>query len=80
VGGRHSKSRDVLWHVGLTFAPPDGRPNEPLINGERIETLETFLERLYVAKRKVEKRITLLGGTDDSVEYQSTFICIPPLI
>lgn len=27
----------------------------------------TFLDRLYTAKRKVEKRIAILGGQDDSV-------------
>jgi sorting nexin-25 len=32
-----------------------------------VENVEAYLDRLYTAKRKAEKRITVLGGADDSV-------------
>ena len=37
------------------------------INGERTEDIVAFLDRLYTAKRKVEKRIAVLGGESDTV-------------
>ena len=41
--------------------------NEEWINGEKTEDIVAFLDRLYTAKRKVEKRIAALGGEADSV-------------
>ena len=41
--------------------------NSDWINGEKTEDIVAFLDRLYTAKRKVEKRIVLLGGEADSV-------------
>ena len=41
--------------------------NEDWINGEKTEDIVAFLDRLYTAKRKVEKRIAVLGGESDSV-------------
>jgi hypothetical protein len=38
-----------------------------MINGERVDNLRTFLDRLQIAKRKVDGRIAALGGADDSV-------------
>lgn len=35
------------------------------INGEKTESVVAFLDRLYTAKRRVEERITVLGGDDD---------------
>lgn len=40
---------------------------EDWINGEKTEDVVAFLDRLYTAKRKVEQRIVVLGGEDDSV-------------
>jgi sorting nexin-25 len=40
---------------------------EDWINGEKTEDVVAFLDRLYTAKRQVEKRIVVLGGEDDSV-------------
>lgn len=37
------------------------------INGEKTEDIVAFLDRLYTAKRKVEKRIVALGGEPDPV-------------
>jgi hypothetical protein len=42
--------------------------NEDWINGEKTEDVVAFLDRLYTAKRKVEQRIIVLGGEDDSVK------------
>lgn len=41
--------------------------NEDWINGEKTEDIVAFLDRLYTAKRKVEKRIVILGGEADPV-------------
>ena len=41
--------------------------NEDWINGEKTEDIVAFLDRLYTAKRKVEKRIAVLGGESDTV-------------
>ena len=41
------------------------------INGERTEDIVAFLDRLYTAKRKVEKRIEVLGGASDSVSVHT---------
>ena len=43
--------------------------NSDWINGEKTEDIVAFLDRLYTAKRKVEKRIVLLGGEADSVRF-----------
>ena len=40
--------------------------NEDWINGEKTEDVVAFLDRLYTAKRRVEQRIVVLGGEDDS--------------
>jgi sorting nexin-25 len=42
--------------------------HEDWINGEKTEDIVAYLDRLYTAKKKVEKRIGILGGkADDSV-------------
>lgn len=41
--------------------------NEDWINGEKTEDIVAFLDRLYTAKRKVEKRIAILGGEPELV-------------
>ena len=40
---------------------------EDWIDGEKTEDVVAFLDRLYTAKRKVEERIVILGGEDESV-------------
>ena len=37
------------------------------INGEKTEDVVAFLDRLYTAKRTVEKRIAVLGGEPEPV-------------
>lgn len=44
----------------------DNNPDQSVINGERVENLEIFLDRLQTAKRRVDQRITMLGGADNS--------------
>jgi sorting nexin-25 len=36
------------------------------IDGEKTEHVVAFLDRLYTAKRKVEERIVVLGGGEDT--------------
>ena len=43
--------------------------NEDWINGHKTEDVVAFLDRLYTAKRKIEKRIVLLGGQDETVSW-----------
>jgi len=38
-----------------------------MINGERADSLRILLDRLQIAKRKVDDRIAVLGGADNSV-------------
>lgn len=64
------KYDSVFGHLMLTGSA-DNHENEEFIKGERTENLAAYLDRLYTAKRKVEKRIIVLGGTDDSVSYPS---------
>lgn len=46
---------------------PANHENEDWINGEKTEDIVAFLDRLYTAKRKVEKRIVVLGGESEPV-------------
>jgi len=43
------------------------------IDGEKTEDVVSYLDRLYTAKKKVEQRIVVLGGEDDSVRMRETF-------
>ena len=45
---------------------------EDWINGEKTEDVVAFLDRLYTAKRKVEQRIVVLGGEDESTPDPSS--------
>ena len=42
---------------------------EDWIDGEKTEDVVAFLDRLYTAKRKVEERISILGGVDTTASY-----------
>ncbi|KAF8323847.1 hypothetical protein DL93DRAFT_2222735 [Clavulina sp. PMI_390] len=57
---------DIVAEIRRTQELIQGHPDQAEVNGERIEALAIFLERLQAAKRKVEKRITMLGGADNS--------------
>ena len=48
------------------------------IDGEQTEDIVAYLDRLYTAKSKVEKRIAVLGGVDDSVSHCSTAYATAP--
>ncbi len=54
----NSKNLDVV---------PASHENEDWINGHKTEDVVAFLDRLYTAKRKIEKRIVVLGGQDEAV-------------
>lgn len=46
------------------------------IDGEKTEDVVSYLDRLYTAKKKVEQRIVVLGGEDDSVRVHELFISL----
>ena len=58
---------DIVNEIRKTRLLLANHEKEDWINGEKTEDIVAFLDRLYTAKRKVEKRIVLLGGEADSV-------------
>jgi hypothetical protein len=54
----------------VDFAGLANHEKEDWINGEKTEDVVAFLDRLYTAKRQVERRIVSLGGEDDSVRQE----------
>ncbi|RPD82274.1 PhoX domain-containing protein [Lentinus tigrinus ALCF2SS1-7] len=57
---------DIMGEIRRTRTLLANNANSDWINGEKTEDVVAFLDRLYTAKRKVEKRIVLLGGEADS--------------
>ncbi|KAJ6621064.1 PXA domain-containing protein [Mycena sp. CBHHK59/15] len=57
---------DVVGEIRRTRIALANHEKEDWINGEKTEDVVAFLDRLYTAKRKVEERIVVLGGGDDS--------------
>lgn len=67
MDARRLKS-DIINEIRKTRILLANHEHEDWINGEKTEDIVAYLDRLYNAKKKVEKRITLLGGkADDSV-------------
>ncbi|KAH9932024.1 PhoX domain-containing protein [Epithele typhae] len=65
---------DIMGEVRRTRTLLANNANSDWINGEKTEDIVAFLDRLYTAKRQVEKRIVVLGGEADSRQtiYQET--------
>ncbi|KAI0705876.1 PXA domain-containing protein [Cytidiella melzeri] len=57
---------DIMGEIRRTRALLANHENEDWINGEKTEDIVAFLDRLYTAKRKVEKRIVVLGGESET--------------
>ncbi|KAH9849249.1 PXA domain-containing protein [Lenzites betulinus] len=57
---------DVMGEIRRTRTLLANNANSDWINGEKTEDIVAFLDRLYTAKRKAEKRIVVLGGEADS--------------
>ncbi|KAI1793120.1 PhoX domain-containing protein [Ganoderma leucocontextum] len=57
---------DIMGEIRRTRTLLANNANSDWINGEKTEDIVAFLDRLYTAKRKVEKRIAALGGEADS--------------
>ncbi|KAJ7193317.1 PhoX domain-containing protein [Mycena pura] len=57
---------DIVGEIRRTRLSLANHEKEDWINGEKTEDIVAFLDRLYTAKRKVEERIVVLGGGDDS--------------
>ncbi|KAI8990622.1 PXA domain-containing protein [Trametes punicea] len=70
---------DIMGEIRRTRALLANNANSDWINGEKTEDIVAFLDRLYTAKRKVEKRIVILGGEPDSRQtiYQETPTATP---
>ncbi|KAF8215891.1 PhoX domain-containing protein [Mycena galopus ATCC 62051] len=62
---------DVVGEIRRTRILLANHEKEDWINGEKTEDVVAFLDRLYTAKRKVEERIVVLGGGDDSGRQSS---------
>ncbi|KAI0640032.1 PXA domain-containing protein [Trametes polyzona] len=56
---------DIMGEIRRTRTLLANNANSDWINGEKTEDIVAFLDRLYTAKRKVEKRIVVLGGEAD---------------
>ncbi|KII94258.1 hypothetical protein PLICRDRAFT_102369 [Plicaturopsis crispa FD-325 SS-3] len=56
---------DVVGEIRRTRTLLANHENEDWIDGQKTEDVVAFLDRLYTAKRKVEKRIVVLGGEED---------------
>jgi sorting nexin-25 len=57
---------DIVGEIRRTRLLLSSHEKEDWIEGEKTEDVVAFLDRLYTAKRKVEARIVVLGGEDDS--------------
>ncbi|KAH9947121.1 PXA domain-containing protein [Amylocystis lapponica] len=57
---------DVMGEIRRTRTLLANHDKDDWINGEKTEDIVAFLDRLYTAKRKVEKRIVVLGGESDT--------------
>nr|VWO98479.1 Glucanase (EC [Ganoderma boninense] len=57
---------DQVAGAAIRQHPVANNANSDWINGEKTENIVAFLDRLYTAKRNVEKRIAALGGEADS--------------
>ncbi|KAJ7161278.1 PhoX domain-containing protein [Mycena crocata] len=64
---------DVVGEIRRTRISLANHEKEDWINGEKTEDVVAFLDRLYTAKRKVEERIVVLGGGDDSQRPSSSY-------
>ncbi|KAJ7751186.1 PhoX domain-containing protein [Mycena maculata] len=62
---------DVVGEIRRTRISLANHEKEDWINGVKTEDVVAFLDRLYTAKRKVEERIVVLGGGDDSLRQSS---------
>ncbi|KAJ7269426.1 structural protein MDM1 [Mycena haematopus] len=62
---------DVVGEIRRTRILLANHEKEDWIGGEKTEDVVAFLDRLYTAKRKVEERIVVLGGGDDSGRQSS---------
>ncbi|KAF8971708.1 PhoX domain-containing protein [Flammula alnicola] len=57
---------DIVGEIRRTRLLLANHEKEDWIDGEKTEDVVAFLDRLYTAKRKVEERIVVLGGEDNS--------------
>ncbi|KIJ53798.1 hypothetical protein M422DRAFT_775777 [Sphaerobolus stellatus SS14] len=68
---------DIVGEIRRTRALLANHEKDDWINGEKTEDVVAYLDRLYTAKRKVEKRIAVLGGVDDSRQAMNESPSLP---
>lgn len=59
-----------------TWALSADRDMDEIINGEQVEDIVVYINRLQVAKRRADQRIAALGGLD-SFKVRGFFILKP---
>ncbi|KAJ2914754.1 hypothetical protein MD484_g5650, partial [Candolleomyces efflorescens] len=64
---------DITGEIRRTRLLLANHEKDDWINGEKTEDVVAFLDRLYTAKRKVEERIIVLGGGDDTSRPTSNY-------
>ncbi|EJD03809.1 uncharacterized protein FOMMEDRAFT_145981 [Fomitiporia mediterranea MF3/22] len=63
---------DIIGEIRRTRALLARHENEDWIDGKKTEDVVAFLDRLYTAKRKIEKRIVVLGGQGGQDDLHSS--------
>lgn len=73
VAGQIRKTRALVGEcemgverVGADETLAEGRRKDEIVDGHKVSHLIDYIERLYVAKRRADKRIEELGGQDMS--------------
>ncbi|KAF8522877.1 PhoX domain-containing protein [Hysterangium stoloniferum] len=69
---------DIVGEVRRTRTLLANHEKDDWINGEKTEDIVAYLDRLYTAKRKVENRIAVLGGVNDSSRHSVYRDSSPP--
>jgi sorting nexin-25 len=66
---------DIVGEIRRTRLLLANHDKDDWIEGEKTEDVVAFLDRLYTAKRKVEERIVVLGGGQDT-----SSVCITTIV
>ncbi|KIY73598.1 PhoX domain-containing protein [Cylindrobasidium torrendii FP15055 ss-10] len=64
---------DVFREIRRTRLLLANHENEDWIDGEKTEDVVAYLDRLYTAKRKVDERISILGGGAEDTQSTNSY-------
>ncbi|GAA6050922.1 hypothetical protein JCM3770_002539 [Rhodotorula araucariae] len=64
LGDARRLRSDVTAQIRKAKLATDGRGLDEVVEGVKVADWVDFIERLYTAKRKIDRRIAKLGGTD----------------